>query len=136
MSKFMRILLGGLLLALMSANFAINIYSMLTPPRPPEGGYDGMVISWNYKGEPRVTSVDPDGPATEFKIGAARPLAPTRDLALYSNPSCGSTCFGVPTNFNGFACMVRTISVDLTTCGYCMGHQCRISGRRTDLPGY
>src|SRR5262245_53227830 len=69
MSKRLRLFFGGLLLALMSANFAANIYSMMTPPRAPEGGYNGMVIRWDYRGEPRVESVDPEGPATEFKVG-------------------------------------------------------------------
>src|SRR5262245_56727574 len=69
MSKHLRLLFGCLLLALMSANFAANIYSMLTPPRAPEGSDDGMVIRWDYRGEPRVISVDPEGPATEFKVG-------------------------------------------------------------------
>jgi len=69
MSKRLRILLGVILLALMSANFAANIHSMLTPPRPPDDSDDGMGITWDYRGEPRVTRVDPGGPATEFKVG-------------------------------------------------------------------
>src|SRR5574341_426660 len=69
MPKRLRILLSSILLALMSANFAANIYSMLTPPKPPEDSDDGMMISWDYRGEPRVTSVDANGPATDFKVG-------------------------------------------------------------------
>ncbi len=69
MSKRVRVLLGGILLTLMSANFAATIYSMLTPPRPPEGSDDGMEMVWDGRGEPRVTRVDPDGPATEFRVG-------------------------------------------------------------------
>src|SRR5689334_3170185 len=69
MSKQLRILLGCFVLSLMSANFAANIYSMLTPPKPLEGSDQGFSAAWDFRGEPRVTHVDPEGPATDFKVG-------------------------------------------------------------------
>jgi GAF domain-containing protein len=69
MSKQLRILLGCMALALMSANFAANIYSMLAPPKTPEGSDDGILAAWDYRGEPKITNVDPEGPASALKIG-------------------------------------------------------------------
>ncbi len=66
MTKRTHILLGGILLALMSANVGLYIYSMFLPPKGSYHGWDG---TWDGKGEPRVTSVDPNGPATGLQVG-------------------------------------------------------------------
>jgi serine phosphatase RsbU (regulator of sigma subunit) len=61
MSKRARILLGGILLTLMSAYFALYVYSVSLPKK---GSSDGFSASWDGKGDPRIASVDPDSPAT------------------------------------------------------------------------
>jgi phosphoserine phosphatase RsbU/P len=66
MSKRVRILVGSILLALMTANLGAIIYSMFTPPK---GSEDGFSATWDLKGEPRITSVDPNGPAKELQVG-------------------------------------------------------------------
>ncbi|MGH9856089.1 MAG: PDZ domain-containing protein, partial [Blastocatellia bacterium] len=69
MSKHARILLGGVMLALMLANYGINIYSKSLPAK---GSYDG----WTGRREIRggvviavIVSVDPNGPAKVLRIG-------------------------------------------------------------------
>ncbi len=66
MTKRVQTLLGGVLLLLMSANLGANIYSMFLPQK---GSYDGWSGTWDGRGEPRVTSVDPDGPAAALRVG-------------------------------------------------------------------
>jgi S1-C subfamily serine protease len=66
MSKRNRILLGGLLLALMSAYFGVYIYSITLPKK---GSYDGWTGNWDGRGEPRVIDIDPKGPATGLQVG-------------------------------------------------------------------
>ncbi len=66
MSKRARILLGGLLLALMSAYFGLYVYSITLPKK---GSYGGFSAAWDGSGEPRVTSVDPNGLATDLQVG-------------------------------------------------------------------
>ncbi|MEP7342301.1 MAG: SpoIIE family protein phosphatase [Acidobacteriota bacterium] len=61
MSKRVRILLGGTLLTLMSLYFAIYVYSITLPKK---GSSDGFSASWDGISDPRITSIDPDGPAT------------------------------------------------------------------------
>jgi len=66
MSKRVRILLGGILLALMSANFGANVYSTFLPPK---GSDDGLRGDMNSKGEFHITVVTPNGPATALQVG-------------------------------------------------------------------
>jgi sigma-B regulation protein RsbU (phosphoserine phosphatase) len=66
MSKRDRILLGGLLLALMSAYFGVYIYSITLPQKGSNDGWDGY---WDGRGGPRVTEVDPKSLATGLQVG-------------------------------------------------------------------
>lgn len=66
MSKRVRILLGGILLALMSTYFGVYIYSITLPKK---GSYPGFSAAWDGRGEPHVTSVDPNGLATDLQVG-------------------------------------------------------------------
>jgi serine phosphatase RsbU (regulator of sigma subunit) len=67
MSKHLRILLGGMVLALMSSHVISYIYSVSLPKK---GGYAGWTAAPSKnKGEWLVIRVDPDGPATELRIG-------------------------------------------------------------------
>ncbi|MGH9853505.1 MAG: hypothetical protein ACREBD_27000, partial [Blastocatellia bacterium] len=61
MSKRVRILLGGIVLTLMSAYFALYVYSVSLPKK---GSSDGFSASWDGRGDPKIASVDPDSPAT------------------------------------------------------------------------
>jgi serine phosphatase RsbU (regulator of sigma subunit) len=56
----MRVLLGGIVLGLLTAYVGVYIYSIT---RPKKGSSDGWSGTWDGKGEPRVNSVDPNGPA-------------------------------------------------------------------------
>jgi sigma-B regulation protein RsbU (phosphoserine phosphatase) len=60
MSKRVRVFLGAILLTLMSVYFALYSYSVTLPK---QGSSDGFSASWDGTGDPRITSVDPDGPA-------------------------------------------------------------------------
>ncbi len=66
MSKRVRILLGGILLALMSAYFVIYVYSTFLPKK---GSYAGFEASWDGKGEPRINRVDPTVLVADFQVG-------------------------------------------------------------------
>src|SRR5215813_8362569 len=66
MTKRARKLLGGILLALMSTYFGVYIYSITLPRK---GSSDGWSATWEGRGEPRVISVDPNGPATSLQLG-------------------------------------------------------------------
>src|SRR5215475_13466096 len=66
MSKGMRILLGGLLLALMSANFGLYVYSVILPKN---GSFAGFDASWDGKGDPRIDRVDPTASVADFQVG-------------------------------------------------------------------
>src|SRR5262245_36676450 len=66
MSKRARILLGGTVLGLLSAYFCIYLYSITLPKK---GSSDGWMMQWDGKGDPRVTSVDPNGPGAALRIG-------------------------------------------------------------------
>jgi serine phosphatase RsbU (regulator of sigma subunit) len=66
MSKRVRILLGGIVLALMSAYIGLYTYSITLPKK---GSYDGWSGFWDGKGEPRVTGVDPSGFAKDLQVG-------------------------------------------------------------------
>lgn len=66
MSKSVRILLGALLLALMTAYFGVYVYSITLPRK---GSYGGWNAFWDGKGEPTVTNVDPKGLATGLQVG-------------------------------------------------------------------
>src|SRR5215475_7841067 len=66
MTKRARILLGGIVLALLTAYVGLYIYSLTLPKK---GSSDGWSGTWDGKGEPRVVSVDPNGPATSLQIG-------------------------------------------------------------------
>ena len=66
MSKRVQILLGGILLALMSANFVLYVYSLSLLKR---GSYYGFNASWNGESEPRVTGVNPGVLAADFQVG-------------------------------------------------------------------
>src|SRR5215471_13556950 len=66
MSKRVRILLGGIVLALLSAYLGVYVYSITLPKK---GSSDGWSGTWDYKSEPRVTSVEPNGPATGLQVG-------------------------------------------------------------------
>src|SRR5215475_4835971 len=60
MTKRARILLGGIVLALLTAYIGVYIYSITLPKK---GSSDGWSGTWDGKGEPRVASVDPNGAA-------------------------------------------------------------------------
>ncbi len=66
MSKRVRILLGGILLALMSANFGLYVYSISLPKK---GSYAGFSATWDWKSDPRITDVNRDVFAADFQIG-------------------------------------------------------------------
>lgn len=66
MTKRARILLSGILLALMSANFGLYVYSISLPKK---GSYAGFSANWDGKGEPRITDVNPDVLAADFQVG-------------------------------------------------------------------
>src|SRR5882672_9909702 len=66
MSKRVRILLGVIVLGLLSAYFSVYVYSITLPKK---GSSDGLTVTWEGRGEPRVNSVDPNGPATSLQIG-------------------------------------------------------------------
>src|SRR5262245_59099682 len=66
MSKRVRILFGGLLLALMSAYFGVYVYSVFLPKK---GSYAGFDASWDGKSDPRIYRVDPTALETEFQVG-------------------------------------------------------------------
>ncbi len=66
MTKRARILLGGIVLSLLTAYIGVYIYSITLPKK---GSSDGWSGTWDGKGEPRVVSVDPNGPATSLQIG-------------------------------------------------------------------
>jgi serine phosphatase RsbU (regulator of sigma subunit) len=66
MSKRVRILIGGLLLMLMTANLGANIYSISLPEK---GSYPGYTATWDGIGEPRIIEVNPSALAADFQIG-------------------------------------------------------------------
>jgi sigma-B regulation protein RsbU (phosphoserine phosphatase) len=66
MSKRVRILLGCILLTLMSAYYGVYVYSITLPKKGSSDGWSGF---WDGKGEPRITSVESNGPATELQVG-------------------------------------------------------------------
>lgn len=66
MSKRVRILLGIILLTLMSADLGAHIAMMFVPP---PGSSDGWSGRWGGRGEPKITSVNADGPATALQVG-------------------------------------------------------------------
>src|SRR5262249_51297647 len=67
MTKRARILLGGLVLTLLTAYIGIYVYSITLPKK---GSSDGWSGTWDGKGEPRVTSVDPNGAtANSLQVG-------------------------------------------------------------------
>src|SRR5262245_15982418 len=67
MTKRARILLGGIVLALLTAYIGVYIYSITLPRK---GSSDGWSGTWDGKGEPRVTSVDPNGAsANSLQVG-------------------------------------------------------------------
>src|SRR5262245_66397433 len=66
MSKRMRILLGGILLALMSAYFVLYVYSISLPKK---GSYAGFHALWEPKGEPHIDRVDPTALVADFQVG-------------------------------------------------------------------
>jgi serine phosphatase RsbU (regulator of sigma subunit) len=63
MTKILRVILGFLLLIFLTISLAVKIYSLLAPPAPKRGSDPGMELNWSGAGEPRVTSVNPRGPA-------------------------------------------------------------------------
>src|SRR5215813_152121 len=60
MTKRARILLGGLVLALLTAYVGVYIYSITLPKK---GSSDGWAGTWVGKGEPHIVRVDPNSPA-------------------------------------------------------------------------
>src|SRR5262249_29649384 len=66
MSKRARILLGGILLALMSAYFGLYVYSVFLPKK---GRYSGFHALWDGKGDPRIDRVDPTASVADFQVG-------------------------------------------------------------------
>ncbi len=66
MSKRVRVLFGGVLLALMSAHFGVYVYSLSLPKK---GSYPGFNAVWDGSGEPRITAVDPTVLAADFQAG-------------------------------------------------------------------
>lgn len=66
MSKRARILLGGIVLALLSAYFGLYVYSITLPRK---GSSDGWSGTWDGTGLPRITGADPKGPAAGLQIG-------------------------------------------------------------------
>src|SRR5215813_13670375 len=66
MSKRARMLLGGILLAVMSANFGLYVYSLSLTKK---GSYSGFSASWDGNGEPRITNVNPQVLAADFQVG-------------------------------------------------------------------
>jgi serine phosphatase RsbU (regulator of sigma subunit) len=61
MTKRVRILLGGIVLALLTAYVGLYFYSITLPKK---GSSDGWSGTWDGRGEPRVASVDPNGAAS------------------------------------------------------------------------
>jgi serine phosphatase RsbU (regulator of sigma subunit) len=66
MSKRVRILLGGILLALMSAYFVLYLCSISLPKK---GSYAGFHAIWEAKGEPHIDGVDPTAFVADFQVG-------------------------------------------------------------------
>src|SRR5262245_2156773 len=66
MSKRVRILLGGILLALMSAYFVLYVCSISLPKK---GSYVGFHAIWEAKGEPHIDGVDPTALVADFQVG-------------------------------------------------------------------
>src|SRR5262249_51666577 len=66
MTKRMRILSGGVLLVIMTVNLGATITSILRPPHESDTGFKA---SWDGKGEPRITAVDPHRPAPGLQVG-------------------------------------------------------------------
>src|SRR5262249_50074899 len=66
MSKRVRILFGCVVLALMSANFGLYLYSVSLPKK---GSYAGIHTSWDGKSDPRVDRVDPTALVADFQVG-------------------------------------------------------------------
>ena len=66
MSKRVRILLGGILLALMSAYFVLYVCSISLPKK---GSYAGFHAIWEAKGEPHIDGVDPTALVADFQVG-------------------------------------------------------------------
>src|SRR5262245_49297240 len=63
--KIARVLIGILLLIFLTLCLAAKIYSQLIPPGPPKGSDSGYGLFWDGTGEPRVTRVNPRGPAAD-----------------------------------------------------------------------
>ena len=66
MSKRVRIIFGGILLALMSAYFGLHVYSVTLPMK---GSSAGIHTRWDGKSDPRIDGVDPTGVAAGFQVG-------------------------------------------------------------------
>ncbi|MBO0862944.1 MAG: hypothetical protein J2P21_31500, partial [Chloracidobacterium sp.] len=67
MSKHLRILLGVIVLALMSANFGLYVYSVSLPKK---GSYSGISANWSYgQDEPRVTEVNREVLSADIQAG-------------------------------------------------------------------
>lgn len=66
MSKRVRIILGGLLLALMSVNLGASIYAIFLPKPGSYGGWGG---TWDGKGEPLVTKVETTELQSQLQVG-------------------------------------------------------------------
>jgi serine phosphatase RsbU (regulator of sigma subunit) len=66
MTKRARILFGVMVLALMSANFGLYVYSISLPKK---GSYAGFTVNWDGRGEPRITGVNPGVLAADFQVG-------------------------------------------------------------------
>ncbi|MCI0659663.1 MAG: PDZ domain-containing protein [Acidobacteria bacterium] len=63
--KIVRLLTGILLLIFLTICLGAKIYSQLVPPGTPKGSYSGFELFWDGTGEPRVTRVNPRGPAAD-----------------------------------------------------------------------
>src|SRR5262245_8509843 len=66
MSKRARILLGGILPALMSALLVLYGYSVFLPKK---GSYPGFHALWEPKGKPHIDRVDPTALVADFQVG-------------------------------------------------------------------
>src|SRR5215475_9423454 len=92
MSKRARILLGGIVLALLTAYVGLYIYSITLPKK---GSSDGWAGTWAGKGEPHIVSVDPNSPAANV-LQIADELIAINGVRIKDDPRVLAYSEGVP----------------------------------------
>lgn len=83
MGNRMRILVGGGLLALMTASFLVHLAGFFLPPLT---GDNGMSARWDYVGAPYVSNVDPSGPAAG-RLQTGDEIIAINGVKFLDNPS-------------------------------------------------